>query len=447
MPRPVDLDRVRRLIRSRELTSLAEEVSPLPTHDATELVDSLPGREAAVVFRLLAKDTAVTVFDRLSTGVQAELVGELGEASTAEVFTSLDPDDLARLLDELPARVARRILAAVHDDRVGAAMLLLGYDPGSVGRHMSPVVLRAQEGETVGAVLERLRSADLDVGAVATIPVLSSERVLRGVVDPLALLRRPADEAVDAVMDTTPRFASTDDDAERVARGVLDRGEVLLPVLDSEQRLVGMLEIADAALIDRSAAAEDHARAGAREPLRRSYLLTPVRTITRSRIVWLLVLAISAVLTVQVLEMFEATLEQQVALALFIPLLTGIGGNTGSQAATTVTRALAVGDVGPRDILRVAAKEVRTGLLLGLLLGAVALGVGSLIYGAGIGTVLGLTLLLNCPVAATVGGVVPLVARVCRVDPAVFSTPFISTFCDASGLLLYFTVAISVLGL
>ena len=160
-----------------------------------------------------------------------------------------------------------------------------------------------------------------------------------------------------------------------------------------------------------------------------------------------MVLAISAVLTVNVLEMFESTIEQQVALALFVPLLIGIGGNTGSQAATTVTRALATDSIRLRDVGRVAFKEARTGLLLALLLAVLAFTAGSLIYGAGIGTVLAVTLLINLPLAATVGGVVPLIARACKVDPAVFSTPFIATFCDASGLIVYFTVAITVLGL
>lgn len=149
----------------------------------------------------------------------------------------------------------------------------------------------------------------------------------------------------------------------------------------------------------------------------------------------------------QVLELFEATLAQQVALALFIPLVTGIGGNTGSQAATTITRAVALGDVRLGDVFRVVFKEVRVGLLLGVLLASIAFVIASLAYGLDIGSVIAVTLVLNCPIAATVGGAVPLVARACKVDPAVFSTPFITTFCDASGLLVYFTVAISILNL
>src|SRR5699024_735156 len=196
----------------------------------------------------------------------------------------------------------------------------------------------------------------------------SDLRILLGMLDTVDLLRHPDDALVATVMDDDPLVARTEDDAELVARRVLDEGRLLWPVVDREHRLVGVIPVTDAARIDKEAVAEDQARAGASEPLRRPYLLTPVRRIARARVVWLFVLGISAVLTVQVLEIFEATLEQQVTLALFIPLLTGIGGNTGSQAATTVTRALAMDEIGLRDFLRVAGKELTTGLLLGVLL-------------------------------------------------------------------------------
>src|SRR5690606_3921439 len=191
----------------------------------------------------------------------------------------------------------------------------------------------------------------------------------------------------------------------------------------------------------------DQARAGGTEPLRRPYLSTPLTSIVRSRVVWLLFLALGATLTVQVLGVFEETLEQMVVLSLFIPLLIGTGGNTGNQAATTLTRALALDDVRPRDILRVLAREVRAGLSLGLLLGGVGFAVASLAYGLDIGSVIGMTLLAVCTMAATVGGAMPLVGKAVGVDPAVFSNPFITTFVDATGLLVYFVIARAVLGL
>lgn len=441
------VESIRERVDARELAQLSAELRVVPEGDVVRAIRSLPSDDALVVFRLLDKDASIEVFEDLPAGTQADLLEAFTRAQVADVVGALDPEDQARLLDEVPAKVAKRVLAAVGPAELDEARALLGYPQGSVGRRVSPARVTAAAGETVDDVLDRLRAFDGDLDEIAVVPVLASDRRLLGTVEPTRLLRAPGDARVRSVADVGADRARTDDDAERVARRVLDRGELLLPVVDREERLVGVLPIADAARIDREAVDEDQARAGGSEPLRRNYLSTSVGRIARSRIVWLLVLAVSAVLTVNVLEIFEATLAERVALALFIPLVTGIGGNTGSQAATTVTRALAVGDVRLRDVGRVAFKEVRTGLLLGTVLGALAFAAASAFYGTDIGLVIGLTLLVNCPVAATVGGVVPLVARACRVDPAVFSTPFISTFCDASGLVVYFMVAISVLGL
>ena len=447
MPVPTTTQTLQALAFDRSLVALAQAARRLPEREVVDAMTAMPPAEAAVLLRLLDKDVAAAVFDRLDTAAQADLVRELGDRELAEVFGAVDADTRAQLIDELPARVAKRLIAAVDRDDVAAAMVLLGYPAGSVGRRMAPVELHAVAAQTAGEVLERLRASERPLDDLALVPVLAPDRILLGAVDPLVLLRADPDDPVTSVMDPDPDFASTHDDVERVARRQLDRGELLLPVVDRERRLVGMLPILEAAEVDKDAVAEDQARAGAHEPLRRPYLLTPVLRLTRTRAVWLLVLAVSAVLTVNVLSLFEATLEQQVALALFIPLLTGTGGNTGSQAAVTVTRALALGELELRDLGRVAFKEVRTGLALGVLLGALAFAVGALVYGWEIGLVLGLTLVLNLPIAATVGGAIPMVARACRVDPAVFSTPFISTFCDASGLLVYFSVAIAVLGI
>lgn len=437
---------VSRLIRTRSLTTLASQVRATPRDEVAQVLAALPVSDAAVVFRLLSKDDAIGVFDALDPGAQTELVAELSDGDIGEVFAALDPEERAWLLDELPAKVAKQLIASLDSATRTATVSLLGYAQGSIGRRMSPVPMTASPLDSVADVLNSLRHSSAALDLLTAVAVIASDRTLLGVVDPLVLLRRGATESIGAVMDA-PASAQTEEESELVARRALDAGFLLLPIVDSENRLVGVFPIGDAARVDREAVAEDQARAGGSEPLRRAYLLTPIRKVVRSRIVWLLVLAVSAVLTVSVLEVFEATLNERVALALFIPLLIGIGGNTGSQAATTVTRALAVGDVRPRDAGRVALKEVRTGLLLGFCLALLGFAIASWGYGADIGLVIALTLLVNCPIAATVGGVIPLVARAIRVDPAVFSTPFIATFCDATGLLVYFTIAISILGL
>ena len=207
------------------------------------------------------------------------------------------------------------------------------------------------------------------------------------------------------------------------------------------------MTVDDALLILEEEESEYAARAGGAEPLRRPYLSTPVFSIVRSRVIWLLVLAFGATFTVSVLGAFEAAIEQLVVLTLFIPLLIGLGGNTGNQAATTVTRALALQDVSARDIWSVLYRELRVGLLLGLLLGLIGFGLTTLIFCFNIGLVIGLTLFAICTVAATVGGVMPLVGLALRADPAVFSNPFITTFVDATGLIIYFLIAKAVLGI
>lgn len=190
---------------------------------------------------------------------------------------------------------------------------------------------------------------------------------------------------------------------------------------------------------------EDLARGTGTERLPRSYRVTSVFDLMRSRVGWLLVLIVAATLTVNVLDHFQHLLDQVVVLALFVPLLIGTGGNTGNQAATTVTRALALQEVRPRDVARIVGRELRVGLALGALLGGLGLAVTSLVYDARVGLVIGLTMLAVCTMAATVGGMMPVVARTVRVDPAVFSNPFITTFVDATGLVVYFLVAKAVL--
>lgn len=435
------------LVEGGDLGALSARLRAAPARDTVWALARVPRDKAAVAFRLLDKETAIAVFDNLDPAAQADLVSELGHQQLADAFSQLDPDELARLIDELPAGVARRVVRSFPPDQLEPVMAVLGYGSGTLGREMSPVMLSVRSSATLGETLERVRASIASVDELAAIPVTTDDGVLAGTVRLLDIVRGDPDTVVADALDARPFVARTDDNAEAIARSLLDQGELFAPVLDSEGRLVGTFTANDAARVDRAAVSEDQARAGASEPLRRPYLRTPVLRVARSRVVWLLVLAVSAVLTVQVLELFEATLNQVVALALFIPLVTGIGGNTGSQSATTVTRALALRDIGLRDVGRVAFKEVRTGILLGLALAVLAFAVASLVYGPEIGAVIGITIAVNCPIAAMVGGVIPLVAKACRVDPAVFSTPFISTFCDASGLLLYFTIAKTVLQL
>lgn len=433
-------------LREENLTEASSILTPLAPQEAAALLEAMPPRLRTIGFRLLHKNQAVEVFDDFDANAQAELIHELGTAEVAEAFDNLEPEDRAELLDELPATVAKQLVRSLSREERELTAVVLGFPRGSVGRRMSPEFIHAFTDEYAERVLERVKARGHRVSSIYIVPVVDRSRRLVGVVSLRDLLLADPDETIGPIA-KTPIFAHALDDAETTAERCVDRGISAMPVVDAEDRLVGVLTLDDAIEIVDAARDVDEARAGAREPLRESYLYASIFAITRSRVVWLFVLAISAILTVNVLEIFEGTLEQKVALALFIPLLTGIGGNTGSQAATTVTRALATGEVNARDAGRVAGKEIRVGFTMGTALGLVGFGVASVVYGMDIGVVIGLTIVSVCTMAATVGGLMPLLAKTVHVDPAVFSTPFISTFCDATGLIIYFMIAKTVLGI
>ncbi|VEG53578.1 magnesium transporter [Mycolicibacterium aurum] len=445
-PTEAQLKPIMRALEVLDLSALTASLQPLSPIQVVDVLERLDRREQAVLYRVLPKDRALEVFEVLDASLQRDLVGALQDDAVAALFADLDPDDRVELLDELPAKVAGRLLHGLPPDERELTAAVLGYPQGSIGRRMSPEVVSVRPTMTTAEALTRVSSGLTRAETVYTLPVVDEERELIGVVTLRRLLAAPPGTSVAEVM-RPPHWARARESAETAARRCADLKVLALPVVDNETRLVGILTVDDALRILESADSEDQARISGAEPLRRPYLTAPVVNLVRTRVVWLLVLAIGATLTVQVLEVFEATLAEMVALALFVPLLIGTGGNTGNQAATTVTRALALGDVGPRDLGKVLFREFRVGLSLGLLLGGLAFAVTSLVYDRSIGTVIGVTLVSLCTMAATVGGAMPLIARAIRVDPAVFSNPFISTFVDATGLLIYFMVAKAVLGI
>ncbi len=440
------VDAVRRSLADRDLSTAALALASGSVERVSAALERLNPAQRAVAFRLLTKDQALGVFEDFSPRLQGDLIQALQDVEVAAIFADLEPDDRVWVLDELPASLAPRLLLGLSERERQFTADVLGYPQGSIGRRMSPEYVSVRDDHTVEQAMARVQAGLDDAETIYTLPVLDGGRRVIGVVSLRALMRAEASAVVGELM--RPALTATaHESAETASRRCADQRLLALPVVDSESRLVGILTIDDAVRILEQEESEDVARQGGVEPLRRPYLAAPILSLVSSRVVWLLVLAIGATLTVQVLSAFEDTLEQVTVLALFVPLLIGTGGNTGNQAATTVTRALALNDVEPRDIWRVLTREFRVGLALGLLLGSVGGGLTALVYDARIGLVIGATLVAVCMMAATIGGVMPLVARTIGVDPAVFSNPFITTFVDAAGLIVYFLIARVVLGL
>lgn len=418
-----------------------------PPHVIADELARMDSVDAVVAFRLLGKDQAIAVFEELEPVDQQAILMGLRDVAFRELVEELDPDDRVRMLREAPAKVVRRVLAGLstHERQVTAA--LLGYPEGSVGRYMTPEVVALDGRSTVRQALQRVRTKGADAETVYTLPVVDSGRRLTGVVTLRELvLSSPDDNVTDHVVTGAAR-AYAADSAEGAARLMRETNALALPVVDSEERLVGLLTIDDAVEVIEEADTEDVVLQSGAAPWMGHYMAASVWQLARYRVVWLLLLLLAATLTVTVTEAFESTLEKVTQLAMFIPLLIGTGGNAGAQAATAAVRALAVGEVRVSDLPAVIWRESRVGVVLGTMLATLGMVLGTLFVGAQIAVVVGITLVIICGWAATVGGAMPLLAKRLHIDPAVVSAPMVTTLVDATGLVIYFLTARTVLGI
>jgi magnesium transporter len=403
---------------------------------------------AGAAFRLLERERQLELFEMLEVADQQRLLDGMLDGRARTLIADMDVDDRARLLGELPAKVAARLLSGMRTKDLNDTATLLGYAEGTAGRIMSPDYVSLKQHMTAAQALEKIRSRALDAETIYTLPVLDDERRLVGVVGlRRILLADPGEQVAALLFDTDVYSVSVSDDRETAARLVRDAGLIAVPVLDGEQRLVGVITVDDAMDVLKEEETEDAALHGGSSPLGRPYLNAGVLQLARSRAVWLLALIVAAALTVNVLQYFEDTLSRLVTLALFIPLLIDTGGNAGAQASTVVTRALAVGEIRPEDLRRVLWRESRTGALLGVMLAGAALMPVWLLFGGPMAVVVSTTLAVVCAWASTVGAALPLAARRFGGDPAVVSAPVVTTLVDATGLVIYFFVARAVLGL
>jgi magnesium transporter len=435
-----------RHVRDHDLPAIDAWLGQHTPRDVADSLARLAPDERAIAFRLLTKQRALEVFEALDPAFQHELVDALRDDRVRQIFAEMDPDDRVRLVDEMPANVARRLLAGLSRRERRLTARLLGYPDDSAGRMMSPETVSLRATMSAAEALSKVRRTGRRAETLYVLPVTDEQRRLLGVLGLQELVLADPSAVVGKLMSREFQFARAEDDQELAVRLIAEADLLALPVVDREDRLLGIITIDDAIGVLEEEETEDAALAGGSVPLRRPYLGSSVLQLARSRVVWLLVLIVAASLTVNVLALFEQTLAQVVELALFIPLLIGTGGNTGSQAATTVTRALAVGEVRLADATSVVLREARVGMLLGALLGGLAFVPVALLFSPNTAIVISATLLTICSLATLVGASLPLIAKRVGADPAVMSAPFITTLIDASGLVVYFLIARVVLG-
>ncbi|MFL1381096.1 MULTISPECIES: magnesium transporter [unclassified Nocardiopsis] len=436
--------------RAEELTELVENNDLtgirlwLAEHRPYEIADELSrmaGRQAIIPFRLLDKDRELEVFEELDPGQQQAILLGLRDGAFHEILEEMDPDDRARLIGEAPAKIATRALAGLSPAERRMTAALLGYPEDAVGRFMTPETVVLHHDLTVGRALEIVRAKGADAETIYTLPVVTDGRRLVGTVTLGDLVVNDDVRLIKDIVDIlAPRVRATHP-AEDAARLMQEANLVSLPVVDSEDRFVGLLTFDDALELIEAADSEDMARQSGASPVGDHYVSVGVLRLVGARSVWLMLLIVAATLTVNVMQVFEATLEEVTALAVFVPMLIGTGGNVGAQSATAIVRALAVGEVRVRDLPQVIWKEARVGLLLGVMLAGLALVIGALLVGFDVAVVVAFSVIAICTWAAIIGSSMPLLARKVGVDPAVVSSPMVATLVDATGLIIYFSVA------
>lgn len=416
-------------------------------HAIAAALNRAKGDVCATAFRELPEDKSRRVFAMLEPPAQAAIIEDQeGEAREA-LIRAMAPDNRARLIATLPEEQADALLESLDEEARALTEQLLSYPPESAGRIMTPQFVRLSPEMTVSEALDAVRQGERRAETIHVMAVVDEEDRLLGTIGLGALVLADGEHRVgDLATRDVPGVQATTDQ-EDVARLMKEADLMAVPVVEEDGRLAGIITFDDAMEILEFEETEDIARAGGSEPVRQPYLSVSLFQLMRSRITWLAVLMVAYVATVQVLNAFEAQLEETVALALFIPLLIGMGGNAGSQSATTVVRALAVHDVGPGDAVRVAAKEVGAALLMGGALALAGFAIMIVFFDFPIALTVALSGIAIMAFAALSGALMPLVARLLSFDPAVFSTPIVNTAIDAVGLVIYFLIAKAVIGL
>jgi magnesium transporter len=445
---PLDESTFKELLENKEYRPLRQRLVDTDPGDIADLLGTVSADNAVVAFRLLPKDLAIDVFDNMDGLLQNLMLEAFSDQAARNFLEAMPPDDRAELLDEVPAKVARRLLQILSPEQRRVTMQLLGYDEETAGREMTPLFVDLHGDMTVAQALKRVRQLAINRETVYECYVMDRRRYLIGTVSLKDLVIADPDARVSDIMEPDPPFVFTHTDREEVARELREHSLLAIPVVDAEQRLVGIITHDDVADILEQEATEDIYRFGAVPGTERGYFAGRMLDVVRRRTPWLfLLIAVSLVIAPIILRQ-EEWLAEIYILAAFIPLVIAAGGNVGAQSATVIIRGLATGEVNPRRALTVILREVGIGAIMGVALGAVALGM-AYAFGrnAAAATVVGTTLLGISVMATLVGGALPFVFRLLKIDPALVSAPFITTIMDIFGVALYFGIARIVLGL
>lgn len=431
------------LLEQGDLQGAKAILVPVQPADIADAIEGLPEAMQALAFRLLSKGEAIEVYEYLDTSVQEALIEEFKRQDVLDIVDQMSPDDRVRLFDELPAKVVTRLLEQLSPAERQATAQLLGYEAGTAGRIMTPELISLKEGFTVTQALERIRRLANATETIYYLYVTDAARRLSGIVSLRQLVTAQPEQTIGEIMTREPVFVYTDTDQEEVARAIQRYDFLAVPVVDREQRLVGIVTVDDVIDILQQETTEDiYTLGGGVQSGGDNYFQSNLLTIARKRVVWLFVLLLTNTVTGTIIKAEEDILQRVVSLAAFIPLLTGTGGNVGAQSSTVVIRGMNTDEIRAMGPFQVIVREAIAGALLGSMLGLVATVWGFFLQGnLAVAIAVGVSLVAISILASVSGSALPFLFRFLRLDPALMSAPFITTAVDVLGVLIYFNLA------
>ena len=445
---------VQKLLEEKKFSTIRDLTTTMPPADIAALFERIPENQVPFLFRILPKETAADVFVEMDSDFQETLIKGFSDSELKAVLDELYTSDATDLVEEMPANVVKRILKQIDPATRKEINELLQYPENSAGSIMSTEYVSLHLGQTVGQAISQIRETGFDNKSFYTCYVTKNRRLIGRLSVKDLLLAKDDSIKIDSLMKENVINVNTHDDKEEVAKLLSKYNFYALPVVDGENNMVGIISFDDAIEVLEDEATEDIEIMGGMTPSEKTYLRSSPLDLFRHRIIWLMLLMVSATFTGMIITNFEGALAAQVVLTAFIPMLMDTGGNSGSQSSVTIIRAISLGEVEFRDLPKVIWKEVRTAFLCGLTLAAVCF-VKIMIVDRilmcnsdvtiTVALVVCATMAVTILVAKIIGCVLPLCAKKLNFDPAVMASPFITTIVDAASLLVYFTIARAIL--
>ena len=443
-----NLEIIKDLLINKKYNELKKILNELNSADIPGILEEFDKEDVIRIFRLLSKEQAGEAFSYMESDMREKLLEDLTDRELKSVIDELFMDDTVDLIEEMPSNVVKRILKLVNKEDRNTINELLKYPEDSAGSIMTTEFIDLKENMTAEQALKRIRKIGTDSETIYTCYVLTEKRILKGIINIKDILIAPKEKLIKELMETNIISANTLEDQEEVAKKFDKYDFYALPVVDNENRLVGIITVDDAINVLQDEAQEDFEKMAAITPTEDGYFETSVWKHAKNRIVWLLILMLSAAITGNILAQYEAAFAVAPLLVAFIPMIMGTGGNCGSQSSTLIIRGLATDEIKLKDIFRVIWKEIRVAFIVGVALAIVnAIRVIVQYRDIQLAVVLGITLIVTTIISKVLGCVLPMLAKRLKLDPAIMAAPLITTLVDVCSILVYFQVATSIMGL